>query len=111
MQAYIKKMSKYGYEVISQSPEGVQLKRPKRWSRLLLLLGLVSLPLFGIGAGILGLAVLDYIIKREHSLYVTAVEIKEGGAPGRRPIMSTPIIVGLSFLAAFVGLIFLFISF
>lgn len=113
MENYIKKMSKKKYEIVNRTGNSVQMKRPKRWSRLLLITGLVALiiPPFFIGAIILILAVVDYMLKREHVIYTTADEIAAGKQPNARPILVTPVLIGISILTVFVLMVMLFLSF
>lgn len=79
----------YGWQVLSQSDSSIQIRKPKAWSMLLLvgglvviLFGLVLPPFFVIGIGLLILAVIDHFIRPEKILHVTLDQIKDNTAPG-----------------------------
>lgn len=67
-----------GWEIVSQSESSVQLRKPKKWSMPLLVLGVVLLLLFGAGLIFLLLAVVDYAIKKERMIFITADDLRAG---------------------------------
>ncbi|MCB8945424.1 MAG: hypothetical protein H6658_16875 [Ardenticatenaceae bacterium] len=76
IQEHIAKLSKQGWQVISQTEFSVQLRRPRNWSCLLLALGLLLLPFWGIGLIILLIAAIDYAIKKDQIVFVTAQDLR-----------------------------------
>lgn len=78
IQQYIAKRTSQGWQVINQTDSSVQLRKPKRWSITLLVLGGVFLILFGLGLIFWILAVIDYAIKKEQTIFVTVNELRKG---------------------------------
>lgn len=78
IQQYIAKRTRQGWQVISQTGFSVQLRKPKQWSTVLLVLGGVFLIFFGAGLLFWALAVIDYAIKKEQAIFVTADELRQG---------------------------------
>jgi len=72
----------------------VQLKRPKRWNRLLLIAGLLLLP-FGAGLIILILALIDYLIKSEKIITVYESDLLSGKEPNLSTLSMPLLLAGL----------------
>jgi len=89
---YTLKMTAKGWQVINKTDTAVQLKRVKRWNRLLLIAGLVLLP-FGAGLVILILALIDYLIKSEKVITVYESDLLAGKEP-KPSVLSTPLLIG-----------------
>ena len=89
---YTLKMTAKGWQVINRTETAVQLKRVKRWNRLLLIAGLVLLP-FGAGLVILILALIDYLIKSEKIITVYESDLLAGKEPNPSTL-STPLLIG-----------------
>lgn len=89
---YTLKMTAKGWIVINRTDTAVQLKRVKRWNRLLLIAGLVLLP-FGAGLVILILALIDYLIKSEKIITVYESDLLAGKEPNPSAL-STPLLIG-----------------
>lgn len=89
---YTLKMTAKGWTVINRTDTAVQLKRGKRWNRLLLIAGLVLLP-FGAGLIILILALIDYLIKSEKIITVYESDLLAGKEPNPSSL-SMPLMVG-----------------
>ena len=89
---YTLKMTGKGWTVINRTDTAVQLKRVKRWNRLLLIAGLVLLP-FGAGLVILILALIDYLIKSEKVITVYESDLRLGKEPNPSAL-STPLLIG-----------------
>ena len=89
---YTLKMTGKGWTVINKTDTAVQLKRVKRWNRLLLIAGLVLLP-FGAGLVILILALIDYLIKSEKVITVYESDLLAGKEPNPSAL-SMPLLVG-----------------
>jgi len=71
IQQYIAKRTSQGWQVVNQTDNSVQMRKPKRWSTTLLVLGGVLLLFFGVGLIFWLLAVIDYAIKKEQTLFVS----------------------------------------
>ena len=80
-QQIIQHYTALGWQVVHADDAGVSLRKPKQWSSLLLILGLVGLVAFGAGLILLLLAVIDYALKSEQTLYVTPADIADGVYP------------------------------
>ncbi len=78
---YISKMSADGWQIVSQTPTSTQIKKGKSWNKAAIILGLLLLFLWGSGLLILLLAVIDYAMKKEQTLFVTADQLRAGSEP------------------------------
>lgn len=85
-----------GWQVISQTEDSVQLRKPKEWSKTLLGLGCITIVLFGAGLVILIVAAIDYALKKEQVIYLTADQLRHNPDVTKPPRnLAIPIIVGL----------------
>jgi nitrate reductase NapE component len=81
----VAKRTPQGWQIVSQTETSVQLKQPKKWNQLGLVL-FVLLPLLSVlFIGVLGLGLtffgfllvfLDYLLKKERTEYVTADQLR-----------------------------------
>lgn len=85
-------MTAKGWTVINKTQTAVQLKRGRKWNRLLLIAGLVLLPL-GVGLLVLILALIDYLIKPEKIITVYESDLLAGKEPNPSAL-SMPLLVG-----------------
>ncbi len=92
LENYTLKMTAKGWTVINRTQTAVQLKRGRRWNRLLLISGLVLLP-FGAGLIILILALIDYLVKSEKIITVYESDLLAGREPDPSTL-STPLLIG-----------------
>lgn len=81
LEQYTMKMTAKGWQILYKTDSTVQLKRPRQWNRLLLIVGLLTIPVFGIGVVILILALVDYLIKPERVISVTDKQLAGGKEP------------------------------
>ena len=104
LEEYIAIQTRRGWQVVSQTETSVQMRRPKRWSQTLLILGFVLLIFFGAGLIFLILAVFDYLVfQKEKTVYVTAKQLaaakaKTGKLPVSSEIPALHIAIGVGFL-------------
>lgn len=77
IQAYVAKMTRYGWQVIHQTESSVQLRKPKKWSGLLLGIGFILLCAAGLGVIVLLLAAIDYATRKESIIFTTADELRQ----------------------------------
>lgn len=103
---YSMQMTAKGWQLINRGKTTVQLKRGRQWNRLLIISGLITLPLGGFGIIVLILAVIDYLIKPERIITVSANDLRANKVPNPSS-MSTPLMLG----AIFIGIIVLVILF
>mgnify|MGYP000882924923 FL=1 len=94
LENYTLKMTAKGWQVINRTSTAVQLKRPKRWNRLLLIAGLVLLP-FGAGLIILILALIDYLVKSEKIITVYESDLLSGKEPNLSTLSMPLLLAGL----------------
>jgi hypothetical protein len=73
---YIARQTARGWQIISRTDNSAQLRMPKQWSSLLLVLGLILLCLYGAGLIVLLLALVDYLLQKERVVFVTANELR-----------------------------------
>lgn len=91
-----------GWQVISQTETSVQLRKPKQWSVVLLVLGVITLVFFGFGLLLLVLAVVDYALKKERVIFFTAANIRAGDVPSpTTPLNPALIIIVILLLVLF----------
>lgn len=95
LENYTLKMTAKGWMIINRTQTAVQLKRPKRWNRLLLIAGLVLLP-FGAGLIILILALIDYLIKSEKIITVYEFDLIAGKEPSPSTLSTPLLLAGFS---------------
>lgn len=106
LQNYVRKMKAKGWQVESASVSmGVSMKKPKRWNRLLIILGLIGLLFGGLGIILLILAVIDYLIKKDRSVFVTADDLRAGKEPIIASDWSMPMILAGLLIGGFMALI------
>lgn len=105
---YIALQTARGWQVVSHTSTSVQLRKPKQWSSLLLVLGFVLLCLYGTGLIVLLLALVDYLSKKDEVEFTTAEELRLGVV---KPSTSntSPIVVFVIMGLAFIGFL-LFLS-
>jgi hypothetical protein len=75
--AYIKRLSKSKWELINRTDNGIQIKqikRPKMWG---FWVGLILIPVWGIGFILWLLVLLDYALQREKIIFVTISQMTE----------------------------------
>lgn len=108
----IQRRTAKGWQVISQTDSTVQMKKPKRWSKLGLVLGFILLLLYGAGLIILLLTVIDYALQKEKVVFITAEELRnpvkkknEPESPISNAVLLTIIgvIIALVVIGAIVG--------
>lgn len=106
LQNYVRKMKAKGWQVESASVSmGVSMKKPKRWNRLLIILGLIGLLFGGLGIILLILAVIDYLIKKDRSVFVTADDLRAGKEPIIASDWNTPMILAGLLIGGFMAMI------
>lgn len=106
LQNFVRKMKAKGWQVESASVSmGVSMKKPKRWNRLLIILGLVGLLFGGLGIILLILAVIDYLIKKDRSVFVTVDDLRAGKEPIIASDWSMPMILAGLLIGGFMALI------
>lgn len=86
----IKRRTEKGWQVISQTDSTAQMRKPKRWSKIGLILGFLLLLLYGAGLIILLLTVIDYLVQKEKIIYITADELRNP-APKKKSEPESPI--------------------
>jgi len=94
LENYTLKMTAKGWMIINRTQTAVQLKRPKRWNRLLLIAGLLLLP-FGAGLIILILALIDYLIKSEKIITVYESDLIADKEPNPSTLSMPLLLAGL----------------
>jgi hypothetical protein len=107
LEPYIAKRTNEGWQVISQTESSVQLRKPKRWSKLLLILGAILLLFGGFGLIFWLLALIDYVIKKEQIIFVTADDLRGGTDKKPASTLQGPLILA----GAMIGLFILCIAF
>lgn len=100
----IKHYTGKGWQVVSQSDNGVQFVKPKAWSKLLLIGGLLGLVFFGAGLILLIFAAIDYAIKKDQNFYVSLADAADGYPSPPNP---TARLIRVAALALFVFAAFL----
>ena len=75
---FIQFKTKQGWHVVTQTTNSVQMKKPRQWSKGLLILGFALLVLFGAGLIFLIWALLDYLFQKEEIIFFTADQIRTG---------------------------------
>jgi uncharacterized paraquat-inducible protein A len=94
LQQEVARLTATGWQVVSQSDAGAQLRKPKEWSKagvvLLVLLPVLGAALYGpllyVAIGGLILVVADYLIKKERSAYVTAEQVQQAHQADREGV-------------------------
>jgi Na+-transporting methylmalonyl-CoA/oxaloacetate decarboxylase gamma subunit len=76
LQGYIAMATRRGWQVVSQTETSVQLHKAKKMNTGALILGLILIILAGIGLLLVILALLDYAIQKEGTVYVTVDDIR-----------------------------------
>lgn len=75
---FIRLKSGEGWQVIARSESSVQLRKPKQVNRGWIVLGLLTLPLWGIGLVVWGLVLIDYLTQDEKIAFYTVDDIRSG---------------------------------
>lgn len=78
---FIAEYSGKGWQIISRTDNAIQMRLPKQWNRLGLILGLLGLFLYGAGLVILILTVIDYLFQKELVGYATLDQLQSGLLP------------------------------
>jgi hypothetical protein len=73
---YIAKKSRDGWQVVSRTDTSAQLRRPKQWSKVGLILGFVTLLFYGFGILILLFVAINYALQKEEVIYVTVDDLR-----------------------------------
>lgn len=73
---YIARQTAKGWQIINRTETSVQLRKPRQWSSILLVLGLILLCLYGAGLIVLLLALVDYLLQKEQVVFVTVSELR-----------------------------------
>ena len=102
IQQYIAKRTRRGWQVVNQTDTSVQLRKPKRWSTILLVLGGVFLIFFGFGLIFWVLAVIDYAIKKEQTIFVTVDELRKGTEQKPSSGMKGPLVLAGILIGGFI---------
>jgi len=115
IQQYTAKRTKQGWQVISQTESSVQIRKPKQWSKTLLIVGAILLLFGGFGLVLWLLALIDYVLKKEQVIFVTADELRIGTdkkpvSSWRSPMILAGAIIGL-FVLCLIFPMFLFLLF
>lgn len=76
LEKYITTHTDQGWQIVSHTSSSVQLKKPKELSCMVIVIGVVLIPVGGIGLLVLLIAVLAYLAQKEKVLYVTASELR-----------------------------------
>lgn len=76
VEQYISEMSSEGWTVVSLTKSSVQLRKPKQWNATLLILGTIGIVFMGIGLLLIFLAVIDYLLKKDETKFITTNEIR-----------------------------------
>lgn len=101
----IARLTGRGWQVVSRTPTGAQLRKPKQWHRGMLLLGLLTLIVFGVGLIFWLIALVDYLLKRDQLVYIAAQDVRLGTIEipltWRKPVMLALAIMGLFALVLF----------
>jgi len=108
LENYTLKMTAKGWMIINRTQTAVQLKRPKRWNRLLLIAGLVLLP-FGAGLIILILALIDYLIKSEKIITVYESDLIADKEPNPSTLSMPLLLAGLLVAGALAVVVFVLV--
>lgn len=95
---YIAQKSTKGWEVISREDHSVQLKRPKQWSKVGLILGAAT-AIVGLGFLILFLTLIDYLLQKEKVIFVTADDIRLGSVPKEESNTVQLVLIGMALFA------------
>jgi hypothetical protein len=105
--AYIAERTAQGWEVVSQTESSAQLRKSKRWSRTLLILGAVLLIFFGAGLIFWVLALIDYGIKKDQVVFVTADTLRR--RKEQKPVSGWrgPVVLGAGLIGLFLFCIML----
>jgi hypothetical protein len=110
----VERLTQKGWHVISRTNTSAQLKKPKQWSSLVVVL-FVVLPLFGglffpylFIIAVIGFlfAIVDYILRKEQLLYLTEEQLKRGDLP-KDSVFSTPngpLVLGLVLILILVAM-------
>lgn len=94
LQQEVARLTGTGWQVVSQSEGGAQLRKPKEWSKagvllfvLLPILGAVLYgPLLYLAIGGLVLVAADYLIKKERTAYITAEQVGQAHQAAREGV-------------------------
>lgn len=73
---YIAWQSARGWQIVSRTRTSAQFRRPKQWSKGLLIIGIVLLFFGGIGLPVLLLAVVVYLLQKEEVIFVDVKELR-----------------------------------
>lgn len=76
LEEYITAHSKNGWEIVNRSPSSVQLKKRKKLSRAVLLIGVLLIPAGGLGLIILLIAVIAHLAQKDKIVYITANDLR-----------------------------------
>lgn len=72
----IAQLTAKGWLLVSRTETSTHLRLPKRWSRLLLILGALFLLFWGVGLGFWLWALIDYMLKKEQTKYITIDQLR-----------------------------------
>lgn len=117
----LQRLTSQGWQILNRTDVSAQLKKSKEWSKVGLVLfvlvpllgGCVYFPLFAIALIGLLFVVLDYLLRKERLLYVTAEQLSQGEIPlaQQGSTWTQPLIVGgiliLIFAICLGGFVFL----
>lgn len=81
IQKYIAYVAKEGWQVDHTTDSAVQIRKPKEWNKTAVLLSSFAILLFGVGFLFLLLCGLDYAIKKDRVVYVTADQLRVRDLP------------------------------
>lgn len=88
---YIAKQTTRGWQIISRSESSVQLRKPKQWSNLLLVLGLLLLCAYIVpGLIVLLIALIDYLSKEDEVEFIEAKELRTTTNLAGNPLKTNP---------------------
>ena len=107
IQMQIAEMTPKGWQIVSQSESSIQIRKPRQWSKLLLILGLVGLLFYGAGIIFLILAVFDFLLKKDRVMFITADQIRNCTVP---KWSDSKMVLYLSFALLFVCVILYVVS-
>jgi len=109
---YIARQTAKGWQIISRTETSVQLRKPKQWSNLLLILGLILLCVYGTGLIVLLLALIDYLLQKEQVIFATSEDLRADLVRAPRSSsspVSNLVVLGLFVIACLVISFFVFL--
>ena len=105
------KLAAKGWRLIYVGSYYAQMIKPRKWSKLLLIGGLITLPVGGLGLLLWIVAVLEYLLKGDLEVTFTLDQATDAELAGRLVkapgLFSSPIRLGVIILVFVIGLVVL----